>query len=77
MRLLVDSTKDNSMYFVVLEFFDREAFLFVVTACEDKSSDCEGYGTSICTGEYENWAKETCPKMCGICSGGSEPAAGL
>ncbi|XP_025113419.1 uncharacterized protein LOC112575657 [Pomacea canaliculata] len=43
--------------------------------CEDKIAECPGYGSSVCTGTYEAWAKENCAKMCGFCTGGSEAAA--
>lgn len=49
--------------------------LFWSTVCEDKIAECPGYGSSVCTGTYEEWAKENCAKMCGFCTGGSEAAA--
>lgn len=43
-------------------------YVFFLTACEDQDTQCKGYGMSICTNEYAEWAKLTCPKMCGFCS---------
>lgn len=37
--------------------------------CANKNTDCEGYGQSICTGEYADWARSNCAKLCGYCTG--------
>ena len=37
--------------------------------CANKNADCEGYGQSICTGEYADWARSSCAKLCGYCTG--------
>ncbi|KAK7483037.1 hypothetical protein BaRGS_00025700, partial [Batillaria attramentaria] len=39
------------------------------SACADKLSNCAAYGQTACTGQYEQWAKENCPKFCNLCTG--------
>ncbi|XP_059145188.1 A disintegrin and metalloproteinase with thrombospondin motifs 1-like [Physella acuta] len=46
------------------------------TACLDMSSDCTGYGSSICEGEYAPWAKENCAKFCQFCDARASVASG-
>ncbi|KAK7095028.1 hypothetical protein V1264_006491 [Littorina saxatilis] len=45
-------------------------------ACEDKSGDCGGYGQSVCSGQYADWAKDNCAKYCGHCTTGATGGAG-
>lgn len=37
------------------------------TACQDKLDNCQAYGKSSCTGQFEPWARDNCRFYCGFC----------
>lgn len=38
------------------------------TVCQDKLDNCQAYGKSSCTGQFEPWARDNCRFYCGFCS---------
>ena len=37
--------------------------------CADKASDCADYGEDYCTGTYQDWMTDNCPRFCKLCKG--------
>lgn len=38
------------------------------TQCQDKLNNCQAFGKSACTGQFEPWARDNCRLYCGFCS---------
>ena len=38
--------------------------------CQDKLTNCASFGTTVCSGIYEPWAKDNCRLYCGKCNPG-------
>jgi len=36
--------------------------------CYNNLTDCDKYGTSVCSGDYFLWAKDNCKLYCGFCT---------
>ena len=64
-------------YYYYYYYYYYHIVIFFISACEDKKNDCARWASSgYCTGRYEHYMKNNCPKSCKHCGGEGSGSGG-